>query len=71
MSNQHKPYLPNVRTGYKPEAHSLVSHGKCSGATKLPDPIEDPIVVNNIANAEFDYTERMDVDKDLNVNSQE
>ncbi len=29
--NKKKIYLPNERTGYAPEKHSLVSHGKVEG----------------------------------------
>ena len=50
-------YLPNERTGYKPEKHSLVSQSPEGISTQLPSPVEDPIVVNNIASQEFDYTE--------------
>lgn len=56
-------YLPKMRTGYAPEAHSLISHGKVEEpSSPLPSTVEDDIVVNNISNAEFDYTE------DLNFN---
>ncbi|AYE34018.1 hypothetical protein [Clostridium septicum] len=68
MDKKYTTYLPTERTNYKPPKHALESHGKTSGVTKLPSNVEDPIVVNNIANMEFDYTEHVDVDKDLNVN---
>ena len=64
MSNtKNKPtnYLPEHRTGYAPEPHSLISHGKIEEpSSPLPSTVEDPIVVNNISNAEFDYTEQLD-----------
>ena len=54
-------YLPDERTGYAPEPHSLISHGKIEApSTMLPNTVEDDIVVNNISNAEFDYTEQLD-----------
>ncbi|WP_066674999.1 hypothetical protein ACT1UF_14120 [Clostridium septicum] len=68
MDKKYTTYLPTERTNYKPPKHALESHGKTIGVTKLPSNVEDPIVVNNIANMEFDYTEHVDVDKDLNVN---
>ena len=53
-------YLPNNRTGYAPEPHALISHGKTEGPSSiLPSTVEDPIVANNISNAEFDYTEQL------------
>lgn len=60
MSEKRKTdiYPPKDRTFYCPEKHDLVS---CSPTgktcTKLPDPTTDPIVCNNIAYNEFDYTE--------------
>lgn len=51
-----KPYLPKVRTNYSPteaECQSSVN----GGAVNIPDPVNDPIVSNNIAWMEFDYTE--------------
>lgn len=52
-SNKSGEYLPKERTDYHPEdIHS--------GNTSLPNPAEDPIVVNNITTAEFDYTENLE-----------
>lgn len=60
IQNNKNIYLPEHRTGYAPEAHSLISHGKVEGPSSiLPSTVEDPIVVNNISNAEFDYTEQL------------
>ena len=58
-------YLPKMRTGYAPEPHTLISHGKIEEpSSPLPSTVEDDIVVNNISNAEFDYTE----DVNFNIN---
>lgn len=61
-------YLPNARTGYKPEAHSLESNSPEGITSKLPSPVEDDIAVNNIACQEFDYTEKSYVDSILETN---
>lgn len=58
-----KAYLPNDRTGYAPEKHSLISHGKTdSEPSSLPSTVTDDIVVNNISYGEFDYTEQPELD---------
>ncbi len=54
-SNGAKPYGPNERdflnASTKPvKAHSLEDY------VLLPNHVVDPIVANNISNAEFDYT---------------
>ncbi|MCR1950627.1 MULTISPECIES: hypothetical protein [unclassified Clostridium] len=68
--NSKKIYLPNERTGYAPEKHSLVSHGKVEGpSSPLPSTVEDDIVVNNIAYMEFDYTEQPEVDLEIDTNA--
>lgn len=61
-------YLPSEKTGYTPSEKALVSYAPDGSFTKLPNTVTDPIVVNNIVNAEFDNTEHLDIDKDLNVN---
>ena len=64
-SSKKNTYLPNERTGYAPEEHALISHGKVEGpSSPLPSTVEDPIVVNNIAYMEFDYTEQPESDLD-------
>ncbi|MCF0146863.1 MAG: hypothetical protein HUJ77_00540 [Clostridium sp.] len=61
IKNNKNAYLPEDRTGYAPEEHALISHGKIEGPSSiLPSTVEDPIVINNISNAEFDYTEQFD-----------
>ena len=62
-NKKNKPYTPELRTGYKPSKSSLISHGKIEGPdTELPSPVTDDIVVNNISNVEFDYTEQPELD---------
>lgn len=57
MSKGSKNYPPNDRTFLKPTAHELCSKPKDGdGSVKLPNPVTDDIVVNNIVTAEFDYT---------------
>ncbi|MDV4150705.1 hypothetical protein R0131_07630 [Clostridium sp. AL.422] len=65
MTKKKNDYLPGYRTNYIPEEHALISHGKTEGpSSPLPSTVEDPIVVNNISNVEFDYTEQPDVFSD-------
>lgn len=53
-----KKYLPKSRTDYSPSKEDLQSKSKIGDTyTTLPNPTEDPIVCNNIAWQEFDYTE--------------
>lgn len=63
-----KIYLPSIKTGYAPNKEALVSYSSDGSSTKLPNTVTDDIVVNNIITAEFDNTEHIDIDKDLNVN---
>ncbi len=57
MSKGSKNYPPNDRTFLKPTARELISKSKDGdGSVKLPNPVTDDIVVNNIVTAEFDYT---------------
>lgn len=53
-----KVYLPKEREFMEQEPSDIVA---CSedgkSCTKLPDPVKDPIVSNNISNMEFDYTD--------------
>lgn len=68
VTNKKNVYLPDERTGYSPEAHSLISHGKIEGpSSMLPNTVEDDIVVNNISNMEFDYTEQPELDLDDDI----
>lgn len=56
MTKKSKPYLPNLRSWYEPSEESLISKSPEGIDTILPNPAEDPIVVNNISYMEFDYT---------------
>lgn len=62
MKKNNKEYAPNLRTGYEPKKDALESHGKTHGMSTLPDCTQDAIVANNISNAEFDYTEELEID---------
>ena len=53
MTKKNKPYL---RSWYEPSEESLISKSPEGIDTILPNPAEDPIVVNNISYMEFDYT---------------
>lgn len=59
MSNEKKPYLPRVRTSYHPTEKEIRSFSPSGDSTPLANPAVDPIVVNNIASQEFDYTESL------------
>lgn len=62
-NKKNKPYAPDLRTGYCPPKHALISKGKIEGPdTKLPNTVTDDITVNNISYSEFDYTEQPDLD---------
>ena len=52
-----KPYLPKARTDYHPTKSSIENKTEKEADINLPNPATDPIVVNNIAWQEFDYTE--------------
>jgi hypothetical protein len=49
------PYLPKER-GYMDQKQKKIKAYSKSDYTELPDPVRDPIVCNNIAWQEFDYT---------------
>ena len=55
--DKEKAYAPHMRSFYKPEEHDLISQSPNGVSTKLPSPVEDDIVCQNIAYQEFDYTE--------------
>ena len=57
MKNKDNSYLPKDRSWYEPSKSSLVSGPANGTKTKLHSTVDDPIVVNNIAWSEFDYTE--------------
>lgn len=55
-----KVYLPHERDylDQPPRELKSCSEKNKKSCTKLPDPVQDPIVSNNIAYMEFDYTSR-------------
>lgn len=57
--NKKSPYLPKVRTCYHPTEGEIKSYSPEGDSINLPNPATDPIVVNNIAWQEFDYTENL------------
>ncbi len=52
-------YLPKIRTNYHPDKNDVESGTGVDFPINMPNPATDSIVVNNIANQEFDYTEDM------------
>ncbi|GAA0077175.1 hypothetical protein UT300005_15530 [Clostridium sp. CTA-5] len=70
MSNENAPYLPKVRTDYHPTSDQIESTSvDGSVSIDLPNPAIDNIVVNNIANAEFDYTQDLMTPEELELNN--
>lgn len=59
MTDKNKPYLPKARTSYHPKQGEIRSFAPDGSSTPLANPAVDPIVVNNIAWQEFDYTESL------------
>ena len=51
-------YAPDMRTFLEPSPEDLIS-GEGKVKTTLPDHTKDPIVCNNIAYSEFDYTDNL------------
>ena len=56
-----KTYPPNER-GFMDEKPKKIKAHSAKDYTLLPDPVTDPIVSNNIANVEFDYTQDSQTD---------
>jgi hypothetical protein len=54
-STNKKTYTPNQR-GYLEENPKVIKSYSENDYTLIPDNITDPIVTNNIATSEFDYT---------------
>lgn len=52
-------HLPNHKTSYCPSKKDLISYAPDGSFTRLPSTVTDPIAVNNIANVEFDATEKL------------
>ncbi|SHE96091.1 hypothetical protein [Clostridium fallax] len=60
MSKKRNIYLPKLRSYYSPSKEDLrcySANGK--GYVTIPDPTKDPVVSNNIATWEFDYTDSL------------
>lgn len=56
-------YPPKMRDILRPSKEELKSYSEEAGTyTILPDPVEDPIVANNISTSEFDYISPTDDD---------
>lgn len=54
-----KPYLPDEREQAEAPPRTIKSYSPTGeDYTELPDPVKDNIVSNNIANQEFDYTDK-------------
>jgi hypothetical protein len=53
------PYLPKMRTNYHPSDDNVESATGVDFPINMPNPAVDSIVVNNISNQEFDYTQDM------------
>lgn len=60
-----KDYLPKARTDYHPTNKECQDQTESGVTQNIPNPAVDDIVVNNISNAEFDYTQDMIVDDDI------
>ena len=59
MKNKSKCYLPKMRTNYHPSNSECQTSPTSYKTKKIPNPANNPIVVNNIAWQEFDYTENL------------
>lgn len=68
MKDKSHDYLPRERTGYEPSKEALVSKSPEGVDSSLANTVEDPVVVNNIACNEFDYTEEPYVDSEIDTN---
>lgn len=71
MSKKNKPYLPKVRTDYHPTKSKCDNYTEIGHPEDMPNPAHDPIVVNNIASQEFDYTQDMLTSEEYSLNSKD
>lgn len=55
MKSKQRGYAPHKR-GYFEQKPQQIRSYSMRDYILLPDPVRDPIVSNNISNAEFDYT---------------
>ena len=66
MGKKHiKAYPPHLRNFFEQDPTIIKGYSQ-KDYTKLPDPVRDPIVSNNIANQEFNYTYNNEEDTGLN-----
>lgn len=65
MKDKSNVYLPNVRSYYEPNKESLISKSPEGLDTTLANTVEDSIVVNNIACNEFNYTDDLESDSEI------
>lgn len=68
MKNKDNIYLPRERSWYIPDEDALVSGPEDGVKTTLANTATDPIVVNDIACNEFDYTEDSTISDETNSN---
>lgn len=66
--DKNRDYLPRERAWYKPDKDELISTAPDGAQIKLPNPLRDDIVSNNIVCPEFDYTEGPYLDDELDLN---
>ena len=62
-----KVYAPHLRNDFEQNPTVIKGYSQ-KDYTKLPDPVRDPIVSDNISNQEFDYT--YDGGDDTGLNSE-
>lgn len=67
--NKQKPYAPNERDFLEASEKPVKSYS-LTDSVLLPNHVVDPIVANNISNAEFDYTYNEESDL-LNLNDED
>ena len=65
LKDKSNVYLPNVRSYYEPDKESLIGRSPEGVDTPLANTVEDPIVANNIACMEFNYTDELDDGSDI------
>lgn len=67
MSKKNKKVYPPHLRNYFEQNPTIIKGYSQKDYTKLPDPVRDPIVSNNIANQEFNYT--YNEEEDIGYNS--
>lgn len=65
MNKLTKDYTPDKRSYLEQDQKKIKSYSPTGNTySELPDNVRDPIVANNIINAELDYTEDSQIDFD-------